>query len=61
MSQYLYNKPAQYHMGSALLLCAEFTHGLFLFQKSHPGSFAALTRSISDTSITRTFHKLKYS
>ena len=28
-----------------------FTHSLFLYQKSH--SFAVLTRSISDTSITR--------
>ena len=39
-----------------------FTHELFLYQKSH--SFAALTRSISDTSTTRayarTFHEVFY-
>ena len=31
--------------------CTVFTHELFLYQKSH--SFAALTRSISDTKTTR--------
>ena len=33
------------------VLCTVFTHSLFLYQKSY--SFAALTRSISDTSTTR--------
>ena len=33
------------------VLCTVFTHELFLYQKSY--SFAALTRSISDTSTTR--------
>ena len=32
-------------------LCTGFSHSLALYQKSH--SFAALTRSISDTSRTR--------
>ena len=32
-------------------LCTGFSHSLVLYQKSH--SFAALTRSISDTSPTR--------
>ena len=33
------------------VLCMVFTHSLFLYQKFY--SFAALTRSISDTSTTR--------
>ena len=37
------------------MLCTVFTHSLFLYQKSY--SFAALTRSISDTSTTRS-HEL---
>ena len=33
------------------MLCAVFTHSLFLYQKTH--SFATLTRSFSDTLSTR--------
>ena len=45
-SQYVYNK----HNTTWKVLCTVFTHSLFLYQKSH--SFAALTRSIPDTSTT---------
>ena len=55
----LYNK----HNTTWKVLCTVFTHSLFLYQKSY--SFAALTRSISDTSTTRasipyasTFHEV---
>ena len=34
-------------------LCTGFSHSLVLYQKSHSRPFAALTRSISDTSPTR--------
>ena len=47
MSQYVYNK----HNTPWKVLCTVFKHSLFLYQKSY--SFAALTRSISDTSTTR--------
>ena len=47
MSQYVYNK----HNTTWKVLCTVFTHSLFLYQKSY--SFAALSRSISDTSTTR--------
>ena len=43
----VYNK----HNTRWKVLCTVFTHSLFLYQKSY--SFAALTRSISDTSTTR--------
>ena len=46
MSQYVYNK----HNTTRKVLCTVFTDS-FLYQKSH--SFAALNRSISDTSTTR--------
>ena len=49
MSQYVYNK----HNTTCKMLRTVFTHSLFLYQKSH--SFAALTRSISDTSTTQHF------
>ena len=47
VSQYVYNK----HNTTWKVLSTVFTHSLFLYQKSY--SFAALTRSISDTSTTR--------
>ena len=46
MSQYVYNK----NKTTWKVLCTVFTHS-FLYQKSYP--FAALTRSIPDTSKTR--------
>ena len=46
-SQNVYNK----HNTTWKVLCAVFTHSLFLYQKSH--SFAAPARSISDTSTPR--------
>ena len=49
MSQYIYNK----HNTTWKVLCTVFTHLLFLYQKSY--SFAALTRSTSDMSTTRTY------
>ena len=49
MSQYVYNK----HNTIWKVLGMVFTHLLFLYQKSY--SFAALTRSISDTSTTRAY------
>ena len=47
LSQYVYNK----HNTTRKVLRTVFTHSLFLYQKSD--SFAALTRSISDTKTTR--------
>ena len=49
MSQYVYNK----HNTTRKVLRTVFTHSLFLYQKSD--SFAALTRSISDTKTTRVY------
>ena len=58
----IYNKYIIYNT-TWKVLCTVFTHSLFLYQKSY--SFAALTRSISDTSTTRaqipyasTFHEV---